>query len=130
KFVDSNIEEDCEFECPRGSRPLPDSSHVPSSNGCGSMGFSISGEKLPYSQMGDCCNEHDICYDTCNSNKEVCDVKFKRCLYAICKSTGNIDMLSEKTCKASSKLLFTSTLSLGCLSFKEAQRKACKCVPV
>jgi len=33
-----------------------------------------------------CCNEHDICYDTCNSDKEKCDFALRRCLYRICDS--------------------------------------------
>lgn len=31
-----------------------------------------------------CCNAHDVCYDTCNSDKELCDLDFKRCLYKYC----------------------------------------------
>lgn len=36
--------------------------------------------------MALCCNEHDICYDTCNKDKELCDLDFKRCLYNYCDS--------------------------------------------
>lgn len=24
--------------------------------------------------MENCCNDHDICYDTCNKDKELCDL--------------------------------------------------------
>lgn len=34
--------------------------------------------------MTKCCDAHDICYDTCNNDKEVCDMDFKRCLYKYC----------------------------------------------
>lgn len=34
--------------------------------------------------METCCNAHDICYDTCSSDKELCDLDFKRCLYKYC----------------------------------------------
>ncbi|XP_050311094.1 uncharacterized protein LOC126746775 isoform X2 [Anthonomus grandis grandis] len=51
--------------------------------------------------MEECCNTHDICYDTCNADKEVCDLDFKRCLYRHCdgysKSVGGQAM--TKTCK-------------------------------
>ncbi|KAA0183557.1 hypothetical protein HAZT_HAZT007954 [Hyalella azteca] len=131
KFLDSNIEEECRYECKRGYKPVPDHTHQPSFNGCGSLGFSISGENLPFEKMETCCNEHDLCYDTCNNDKEICDLHFKKCLYDICKrETVKNDILQEKTCKASSKLLYTSTISLGCMSYKEAQKKACNCVPV
>ena len=35
--------------------------------------------------MIECCNEHDMCYDTCNADKDECDFRFKKCLYAVCK---------------------------------------------
>lgn len=34
--------------------------------------------------MTKCCDSHDICYDTCNNNKEICDMEFKKCLYRYC----------------------------------------------
>lgn len=36
--------------------------------------------------MTKCCDIHDTCYDTCGSDKEVCDMQFKRCLYEYCDS--------------------------------------------
>lgn len=79
--------------------------HKPNSDGCGSLGVSVSfvfnefpqtshwsismqinEEYLPVAEMTDCCNEHDLCYDTCNAGKEKCDFDFKRCLYKICES--------------------------------------------
>nr|CAD7593942.1 unnamed protein product [Timema genevievae] len=44
----------------------------------------ISSEQLPMGEMTKCCDEHDICYDTCNQAKEHCDYEFKNCLYKIC----------------------------------------------
>lgn len=38
--------------------------------------------------MTKCCDEHDICYDTCGNVKEVCDMEFKKCLYRYCDSIG------------------------------------------
>lgn len=40
---------------------------------------------LPAKEFENCCNLHDICYDTCNSLKSICDMKFKYCLYKVCK---------------------------------------------
>lgn len=39
--------------------------------------------------MTKCCDAHDICYDTCNAHKEVCDMEFKRCLYIHCDTFQN-----------------------------------------
>lgn len=101
---DAAVEEDCIFKCPGGSclnilfnnsllnlfiiilgsTPKPNRNHVPKANGCGSLGLQISSDYLPVSDMTKCCDLHDICYDTCNNNKEVCDMEFKRCLYKYC----------------------------------------------
>lgn len=103
--------------------------HTPSSDGCGSMGMKISSEYLPSTEMGTCCDSHDLCYDTCNSDKELCDLDFKRCLYKYCdtfeKSTAG-DVLI-KGCKAAAKMLFTGTMTLGCRSYLDAQERACFC---
>lgn len=101
--------------------------------------------------MTKCCDLHDICYDTCNSDKEVCDLEFKRCLYRYCESyektvggntivkgkiTGcndckkcNMVYLFRTACKTAAKLLFTGTLTLGCKSYIDAQTNACYCLP-
>lgn len=105
--------------------------YSPSSDGCGSLGLSISTEYLPAAEMETCCNNHDICYDSCNSDKELCDLEFKRCLYKYCDSTdktiaGN---LMVKGCKGAAKMLFTGTLTLGCKSYLDSQKRTCYCPP-
>lgn len=34
--------------------------------------------------MTTCCNQHDMCYDTCGTNKYDCDSEFRLCLHGIC----------------------------------------------
>lgn len=96
--------------------------------------------------MTKCCDEHDICYSTCNKDKEVCDVDFKRCLYKYCegyeKNVGGTTLVKGKTpfsvnfhhlnvcfpaCKGAAKVLFTGTLTLGCKAYMDAQKEACYC---
>uniref|UniRef100_T1GYA8 Uncharacterized protein n=1 Tax=Megaselia scalaris TaxID=36166 RepID=T1GYA8_MEGSC len=67
--------------------PVQNKFYTPSSDGCGSLGLTIDTQYLPAKEMETCCNNHDICYDTCNSDKELCDLEFKRCLYKYCDST-------------------------------------------
>lgn len=93
------------------------------------MGMKIDTEYLPSAEMARCCDSHDICYDSCNSDKELCDLDFKRCLYKFCDTfekgaAGNVVI---KGCKAASKMLFTGTMTLGCKSYLDAQQRACFC---
>ncbi|XP_049773140.1 group XIIA secretory phospholipase A2 [Schistocerca cancellata] len=125
---DAAIEETCVFSCPRGEKPKKNKYHTPSSDGCGSQGLKIDNEYLPVGDMTNCCNDHDICYDTCGSDKEKCDLEFKRCLYKICeKHQKLITDKGVKACKAAAKMLFTGTLTLGCKSFLDSQKRACFC---
>ncbi|CAK9796640.1 Group XIIB secretory phospholipase A2-like protein [Anthophora plagiata] len=82
EVFDAAVEETCVFQCPGGITPKPDWNHKAQSNGCGSLGIEMNEEYLPLAEMTKCCDAHDICYDTCNSDKEKCDLEFKRC----CKS--------------------------------------------
>lgn len=96
QVFDAAVEENCVFKCPGGKNsivpllqlytllfqfndfffhqsnkwtdvaPKPNRYYQPSSNGCGSLGLNINTEYLPAIEMENCCNAHDICYDTCN----------------------------------------------------------------
>ncbi|XP_018563840.1 group XIIA secretory phospholipase A2 [Anoplophora glabripennis] len=126
---DAAVEEDCVFKCPNGAHPKPNKSHKPSADGCGSFGLKVNTNYLPIGEMTKCCDDHDICYDTCNSNKELCDVEFKRCLYKYCDTYKDTVAGSNiiKACKGTAKMLFTGTLTLGCRAYLDAQKKACWC---
>lgn len=112
-------------------RAVQNKFYTPKSDGCGSLGLRISTEYLPAKEMETCCNAHDICYDTCNSDKELCDLDFKRCLYKYCDSYEKsiASDLMMKGCKAAAKMLFTGTLTLGCRSYLDSQQRSCYCAP-
>lgn len=82
-----------------GQKPVRNRNHIPKSDGCGSLGFEISSEYLPLEEMTKCCDAHDICYDTCNSGKEVCDLEFKRCLYNYCDTYKDINVAGNTITK-------------------------------
>lgn len=105
--------------------------YQPVADGCGSLGLKIDKEYLPTVEMEKCCDAHDICYATCNKDKELCDLDFKRCLYNYCETheTTTVGSLLAKGCKAASKMLFTGTLTLGCKSYLDSQERACYCPP-
>jgi len=135
RFVDSALGEECIYECPnrRKQEPLPRPGHVKTSNGCGSMDviFDDSDESLIHVEKGftECCDEHDYCYDTCNADKDECDLKFKKCLYRQCKKDQHqLDYLTSKACKLKAKVFFLTLVGVGCSSYLNAQEKACQCV--
>ncbi|XP_074097772.1 phospholipase A2 group XII [Cotesia typhae] len=127
EVFDAAVEENCVYTCPNGVTAKPDRNHVSQSNGCGSLGIEINQEYLPLSEMTKCCDEHDICYDTCNSDKEKCDLEFKRCLYKYCDGYQITGTTIVNTCKAAAKMLYTGTTALGCKSYIDAQSNACWC---
>lgn len=119
---------DCRFKCPRGYKPLANPKHKPSSDGCGSMGIQLDTSHSP--GFTQCCNAHDVCYDTCNNDRNQCDEDFKSCLDNVCLLEGLGNRQSEeqiKGCKTGSDLMYSGTVTLGCMSYKEAQRNACLC---
>lgn len=128
-IFDAAVEENCIFKCPvEGVTPKPDRNHVPKADGCGALGLKIDPTYLPIGEMSKCCNTHDICYDTCNMQKDLCDMEFKNCLYRYCdnhkKSIGD-KMVTA--CKSAAKILFTGTMALGCKAYLDAQKNACYC---
>ena len=77
-----------------------------------------------------CCDEHDKCYDTCNNDRNQCDEDFKSCLDNVCllEGLGNGQSKEQmKACKTASDLMYSGTVTLGCGSYREAQRNACLC---
>lgn len=125
------IEEECIYTCEDGSKPQKNKYHKPTSNGCGVPGMSLTREQLgSLTDMTKCCDEHDICYGTCNKVKEMCDYDFKKCLYKVCAAVQDkvADSITQG-CKSTAKLLYTATVTLGCKFYKLAQEEACYCPP-
>jgi len=109
---------------------LSNPDHVTISNGCGSFGIEWKESKLPHKEFKKCCDEHDYCYDECGSDKDMCDVHFKKCLYKVCSiKSEELSIFDMKACKGTAKVMYTGTLALGCKAFQDAQQKACRCIP-
>ncbi|XP_014117125.1 PREDICTED: group XIIB secretory phospholipase A2-like protein isoform X5 [Pseudopodoces humilis] len=97
----------CQYRCRYGKAPMPRPHYKPQEpNGCSSH---FLGLKVPESldlgipAMTKCCNQLDICYDTCGANKYRCDAKFRWCLHSICsdlkRSLGFVSKV-QVLCKA------------------------------
>jgi len=133
EFVENSIEEDCFIECPKGSLLMPRANHEQTANGCGSLDmiFDDSEESYIYveKEFSECCKTHDFCYDTCSEDKDFCDVKFRKCLYKVCRTDKHNKFLDNIKCKLKAKLFYMAVVGVGCHSYKDAQRNACECVP-
>uniref|UniRef100_A0A8C3TSB5 Phospholipase A2 group XIIB n=1 Tax=Catharus ustulatus TaxID=91951 RepID=A0A8C3TSB5_CATUS len=79
--------------------------------------------------MTKCCNQLDICYDTCGANKYRCDAKFRWCLHSICsdlkRSLGFVSKV--QACESMADTVFNAVWTLGCRPFMNSQRSACIC---
>ena len=132
EFVDNSIEEDCFFECPNGKVIKVNDNHIKTSNGCGSLDmiFDDSENSLIHveKEFSDCCRNHDVCYDTCGEDKDLCDLSFRKCLYKVCRKDEHKRFLDNKKCKLKAKLFYMAVVGVGCQPFKDAQKNACLCV--
>ncbi|XP_013856124.1 group XIIB secretory phospholipase A2-like protein, partial [Austrofundulus limnaeus] len=79
----------CQYRCRYGDLPSPRPGYqLPEPNGCSSslVGFQFD---MGIPAMTKCCNQLDVCYDTCGLNKYDCDAKFHSCLLDICSNLKN-----------------------------------------
>ncbi|XP_036403233.1 group XIIB secretory phospholipase A2-like protein isoform X1 [Megalops cyprinoides] len=123
----------CQYRCRFGKAPLPRADYkTPEPNGCSS---SLLGFQVPQSldmgipAMTKCCNQLDLCYDTCGSNKYRCDSKFRWCLHGICsdlkRSLGFVSKV--EACETVADTLYNTVWTLGCRPYMNSQRAACFC---
>ncbi|XP_041424748.1 group XIIB secretory phospholipase A2-like protein isoform X4 [Xenopus laevis] len=113
----------------KGKAPLPRPDYkAPEPNGCSSYFLGLKMD-LGIPAMTKCCNQLDLCYDTCGANKYRCDAKFRWCLHAICsdlkKSLGFVSKV--EACESVADTVFNTVWTLGCKPFMNSQRASCIC---
>jgi len=104
---------------------LPRPSHTPTSNGC-----SNSPDTYRAANFLPCCNAHDICYDTCGTNKGVCDGNFMQCLVRACRTAYPVPPASNSSSLAAClrrAQLYHQAASYFCAFWEDAQAHACMC---
>lgn len=74
---------------------------------------------LPNKEFLNCCNNHDICYETCNNVRATCDKTFKDCMRNSCKNWS---------CKLVADSFYGAVQAFGCPSYLIKQKRACLCV--
>ncbi|MEE6488313.1 hypothetical protein FKM82_015191 [Ascaphus truei] len=119
----------CQYKCRYGKAPLPRPDYKsPEPNGCSSYFLGLKLD-LGIPAMTKCCNQLDICYDTCGANKYRCDAKFRWCLHSICsdlkKSLGFVSKV--EACESVADTVFNTVWTLGCKPFMNSQRSSCIC---
>ncbi|XP_034538028.1 group XIIB secretory phospholipase A2-like protein isoform X2 [Notolabrus celidotus] len=119
----------CQYRCRYGEAPQPRPGYqLPEPNGCSSslVGFQLD---LGIPAMTSCCDELDLCYDTCGMSKYECDTRFRTCLHGICtdvnKSLGFVKKV--EACESMADTLFNTVWTLGCRPYMNSQRAACVC---
>lgn len=75
------------------------------------------------------CNQHDTCYDTCNSDRSACDAKFLENMYKECGAKYPAGSKGLTHCKAIAKNGFYAGASsiLGYSAYNAAQQRVCQC---
>ncbi|XP_068580975.1 group XIIB secretory phospholipase A2-like protein isoform X2 [Cebidichthys violaceus] len=119
----------CQYRCRYEELPQPRPGYqLPEPNGCSSslVGFQLD---LGIPAMTTCCNQLDVCYDTCGTSKNDCDSEFRLCLHGICsdlkKSLGFVSKV--QACESMADALHSTVGTLGCRPYMNSQRAACVC---
>ena len=102
----------------------------PEPNGC--TGVSSRYKSADFSEA---CNNHDICYSTCEKTKSECDDEFRSELYTACDMAA--DKLKDynrtnregfrKGCKARADTYRWGVGQLGAFFYHKAQNRHCEC---
>ncbi|KAM8858820.1 group XIIB secretory phospholipase A2-like protein isoform 2-T2 [Spinachia spinachia] len=119
----------CQYRCRYGETPQNRPGYqLQEPNGCSSslVGFQLD---LGIPAMTNCCNQLDVCYDTCGTSKNHCDSEFRLCLHDICgdlkKSLGFVSKV--QACESMADVLHSTVGTLGCRPYMNSQRAACVC---
>lgn len=114
--------------------PVAKLNHTPAFNGCGPQnGVNF----VPQSPLGvatftKACDQHDICYGTCNSSKANCDFTFFDDMAAICHAEyppfgGLFNAIGHSYCLSLAQD-YTAAVMLGAGSaFQDGQSEGCDC---
>ncbi len=109
-------------------------------NGCGSHQTPGSHEAASFLNLynvdfTEACNEHDICYTTCNSSKDQCEAEFLANMLDICgrayfgRRRSNRARLRRERCRNIAVAMATGTATAGGGAYEAAQKEACICLP-
>lgn len=100
---------------------------------CGCQSIHYGGFLAPGVNATDCCNDHDCCYGTCNSERARCDADLLECALNKCAEVygpawgPNADALRD--CELAAGALFQAVHRGGQCAWECAQVQDCRCSP-
>lgn len=115
-------------QCPN---KVPHPTHTCVPNGCGGSGGISVPNGFGAANFLPACNDHDCCYDKCNSTKATCDTDFLTSLNDACSTAypGNelLENMKRNMCLKTAKTYYNFVNSQGQTYFDAAQRQSCDC---
>lgn len=142
------------FKCPKGEKPVGNSSHQLWSYGCKDSGinFMSMASLDPNNPLGGmnqgknvdkCCVERDICKQTCGTTSKQCHDEFQKCSKKICKGDQNCQLSAmmsdiksdpedeeEKNKPIPEEYDYEKNRQKrDCGGYEKNQKAACQCVP-
>ncbi|CAF1346795.1 unnamed protein product [Adineta ricciae] len=102
----------------------PITNYTQSHRGCGPFGIDIDTllAKEGVGSITPCCVQHDQCYSTCGTTRDMCNNDFKNCTTTACKTQQTS---SSSKCLNYANILYRITSVLGIPSFDISQAVAC-----
>jgi hypothetical protein len=105
--------------------------HICRPNGCGGSGGIGVPDSFLAADFLPSCNNHDCCYDSCNSVKATCDTDFQTSLRTACTTAypgaGRLDSIRREMCLSTANTYFNFVDSRGQPYYDAAQRQSCDC---
>ena len=111
------------FVLPLHALNVPTSRFRRQANGCGPSSLNLD-EFLR--EIGEdilivCCNEHDLCYDTCGKKQFTCDTSFLRCMLEICQYLSPLSNVQR--CQNDARVYFWFVVFGGQFAYQQSQEQ-------
>ncbi|KAK0710441.1 hypothetical protein B0T21DRAFT_404982 [Apiosordaria backusii] len=118
--------------CPYGPDAIPvpkPGRRAESPNGCGAADAAV--DLVPDFNWGECCNDHDNCFDNCDKSFWQCNTEFRTCMRNQCWKDATVrwhDVWKFPACADLAGFYFTAVSSpIGWMAFNSANSDRCDC---
>ena len=120
----TSAQQSCSSVCAAGEGQVPRPTAAPQANGCGPR-FADLYKITPQADFRPCCDQHDLCFSSCNSTLEYCNRAFYACMQGQCRSKSGT---AQKECDALATCYAKAvTGTWACDIYQQSQRGYCGC---